>query len=322
MSNKVKITRRGFFKVTGTSIGALFLRSSPAEGAGRSAPVRDSRLRYDVDRFREVAPEFITHKEAGSIEPGLDRMRSISVSEKGDIVTVSGETMYIFYAPDFKDAKSFPLPRVSSAVSWADREKILVAFDGYADIYNTGGEKLGRVLAHETGSLITSVSVKNGLISAADAGRKRLLISDFKGRRLAAVEKGFQIPGKCFATVIGPEGTVWVTNPGKHSLEEYSLKGEKLSRWGKFSMDIDGFAGCCNPVDFAIDRKGNFITSEKGIPRIKQHNRRGELTGVIAPPAKFRRNDQELFIDADASGKIYVISNPEKRIRVFEPSAE
>ncbi|MBM3243119.1 hypothetical protein FJZ31_43220, partial [Candidatus Poribacteria bacterium] len=50
---------------------------------------------------------------------------------------------------------------------------------------------------------------------------------------------------------------------------------------GYLSMDIDGFCGCCNPVNFAMLPDGRFVTCEKGLPRVKIYDADGTFSGVV-----------------------------------------
>ena len=82
-------------------------------------------------------------------------------------------------------------------------------------------------------------------------------------------------------------------------------------------MNIDGFGGCCNPSHIAILGDGSFVTSEKGIPRVKIHNRLGELVGVVAPSEQFDENTVGLDLAFDSQDRIYVLDPKRKAIRIF-----
>ena len=55
--------------------------------------------------------------------------------------------------------------------------------------------------------------------------------------------------------------------------------------WGRVSLAIDGFCGCCNPCRFNVLADGRFLTSEKGLPRVKIYTADGALQSVVADPA-------------------------------------
>ena len=75
---------------------------------------------------------------------------------------------------------------------------------------------------------------------------------------------------------------MWVVNPGMHAFENYEFDGDLRAFWENTSMKIDGFSGCCNPAHFTFLPDGSFVTSEKGLVRVKVHKPSGELLGVVA----------------------------------------
>ncbi|MBU4493955.1 MAG: hypothetical protein KJ874_01485, partial [Acidobacteria bacterium] len=87
--------------------------------------------------------------------------------------------------------------------------------------------------------------------------------------------------------------------------------------WGEASMDIEGFCGCCNPSHFAVLPDGSFVTSEKGIPRVKIYDRLGRLASVVAGPDRFDEGTKGLDTAADADGRIYILDPSRKRVRIF-----
>jgi hypothetical protein len=83
-------------------------------------------------------------------------------------------------------------------------------------------------------------------------------------------------------------------------------------------MEIQGFSGCCNPSHFAILEDGSFVTSEKGLPRVKVYNRIGNLVSVVALAEHFMEGTVGLDLAVDAAQKIYVLDPLQKIVRIFE----
>jgi len=102
------------------------------------------------------------------------------------------------------------------------------------------------------------------------------------------------------------------------NVENYTDEGTLRAFWGRPSFDIDGFTGCCNPAHFAIFPDGSFVTSEKGLARIKVYKASGELDCVVSVPEDFKEESEPSDIAVDASGKIYALDVVKKRIRIFE----
>ena len=82
-------------------------------------------------------------------------------------------------------------------------------------------------------------------------------------------------------------------------------------------MTVEGFCGCCNPTHFVVREDGSFVTSEKGIERVKIHGPDGSLVGVVAPPELFRPDTRGLALAVDEAGRILVLDPEQARVRVF-----
>ena len=83
-------------------------------------------------------------------------------------------------------------------------------------------------------------------------------------------------------------------------------------------MGIEGFCGCCNPTHFIILEDDSFVTSEKGLPRVKMYNRIGELVSVVAPTDQFVESTVGLDLAVDSSQRIYVLDPMQRLVRIFE----
>ena len=110
-----------------------------------------------------------------------------------------------------------------------------------------------------------------------------------------------------------------MVNPGLHALENYTPEGNLREHWQNTGVNIEGFSGCCNPAHFTFLPDGKFVTSEKGLVRIKIYKPSGEFLGVVAPPASFVEEGKAPDVAADANGNVYALDFDRKVIRVFEP---
>ncbi len=82
-------------------------------------------------------------------------------------------------------------------------------------------------------------------------------------------------------------------------------------------MGLDGFSGCCNPSNFVILPNGSFVTSEKGIIRVKIHNPAGEFETVVATPNQFEKGTTGLDLAVDSDGRILVLDPKKGMVRIF-----
>ena len=178
---------------------------------------------------------------------------------------------------------------------------------------------------------LTSISVSNNTLFVADWGDRKVLKYSISGE-LQDSFGGFVIPSPFFDAAVSPDSLLHVANTGEHRIEAYNLKGDLMSWWGGFSnVDVAGFCGCCNPVNFAMLPAGEgFVTSEKGLTRVKVYDRDGEFVGVVAGPELFERHDSlcaapgydktrvGLDVAVDSSGRVFVLDPATSELRIFE----
>jgi hypothetical protein len=86
-------------------------------------------------------------------------------------------------------------------------------------------------------------------------------------------------------------------------------------------MGVEGFCGCCNPTHMAILPDGSFVTSEKGLPRVKIHAQSGELKAVVAAPDSFAEHTVGLDLAVDSAGRILVLDPVARAVRIFSEKA-
>jgi len=60
------------------------------------------------------------------------------------------------------------------------------------------------------------------------------------------------------------------------------------------------------------------VTSEKGLIRVKIHDRNGSFRSVVAGPDRFIEGTVQLDLAVDSRGRILVLDPRRKRVRVFE----
>ena len=85
------------------------------------------------------------------------------------------------------------------------------------------------------------------------------------------------------------------------------------------TVEIDGFQGCCNPVRIAVMEDGSFVTSEKGVVRIKIYDQSGTLRSVVAAPDLFKEEGKAPDVCVDSAGVVYALDMDRNVIRIFEP---
>ena len=97
-------------------------------------------------------------------------------------------------------------------------------------------------------------------------------------------------------------------------------------------MAVENFCGCCNPVHFARRPDGKFVTSEKGLNRIKIYDAKGNFEGVVAGPEHLVK-DLELAkracadcrigfgfdVACDSTGRVLALDPATRTVRIFTP---
>ena len=83
-------------------------------------------------------------------------------------------------------------------------------------------------------------------------------------------------------------------------------------------MQWDGFSGCCNPSHIALLSDGSFVTSEKGLVRIKIHAPNGDFLCAVATPHDFEEDIAGIDLAVDSKDNIYAIIPKTNELRVYK----
>ncbi len=280
---------------------------------------------YDVDAFRSVDPEMVRWQEVRQVGLDTDNPKAITYADGKIYLAADNELQVIGSDWVRLFRRAFPAEPASLAV---DGEGWIVAgMTNHLIMLDNKGDKVAEseLLPEETS--ITSVAILDDNVYAADAAGRRILVFNqdlkltgvFRGESGVSELHGFIVPGGHFSLAVNPEQELWITNPGIHSLQNYTASGRLRSYIQRTSFGIDGFSGCCNPVHFTFLPDGRFVTSEKGIIRIKVMRESGETESVVAPPEAFAGGTRAPAVAADDDGNVLVLDFDRNMIRIFEP---
>jgi hypothetical protein len=278
---------------------------------------------YDVDDFKNVPEEMIHYKESKNFKLGFETPASITID--GDKLYVSGDNKLQIIDTAGKLLSELNLPGKPQTVE-VFNDIIYISINNQVLVYTQAGDLIKEWGKLGENSLITAIAAFENNVYVADAGMRKVLRYSLEGEKLAefdgkadeGVLHGFIIPSPFFDLDINPDGDLWVVNPGLHALENYTEDGNLREHWNNTTMQTEGFSGCCNPANFTFLPDGRFVTSEKGLVRIKTYKPSGEFDGVVAAPAKFTDEGEAPDIAADSNGNIYALDFDKKMIRVFE----
>jgi len=288
-------------------------------------PNPENPYEYDLTKQKEIDSTLICYQEISSVKPETDYLYGIATDANDNLYVSTTEKLYI-YNSNQKLIKSIPLIDNAYCLAVAESGDIYLGMADHVEVWNKDGNQLQSWARLSDSSIYTSIAVNESSVFVADAGNKVVYHFNLYGELQNKIgEKdtkngklGFILPSAYFDLLIGREDELWVVNPGIHQLESYRPNGEMITSWQRTSMQLDGFSGCCNPSHIAMLSDGSFVTSEKGIERVKIHLPTGEFKCVVASPDQFIAGTTDLDLAVDTKDRIYV-SDPKKGlVRIFE----
>lgn len=281
---------------------------------------------FELDSLRKGDSMSTAYTETLQFKTSLEEIHGIATDANGKIY-VSGKNAVEIFDPSGKTENKFKIDGTSHCISLDEKGNILLGMQDHIDIRNISGKQLSRWNSLGADAVITSIAASGNNVFVADAGQKVVYRFDSKGNLINKIGlkdpatgiPGFIIPSPYFDLGISKDGNLWVVNPGRHSFEKYSFDGKLLTSWGKASMAMEGFCGCCNPSNFAMIYDSAFVTSEKAIERIKIYNADGTFRCVVAIPGQFEEGTKGIDLAVDKQNRILVLDPVKMLVRVFEP---
>jgi sugar lactone lactonase YvrE len=279
---------------------------------------------YDISAFKKVPPEMIGYEEGASFATTLEESTAIAAGDDGRIY-VAGDLKIVVFNTDGAPSSSFSIPANSNALAVDAEENIYVGATDRVIVYGKNGSVTEWPSLGENAN-ITSVAIGADDVFVADFDSRLVWRFDKSGSLKGQIGEaqptvgypGFLVPSPYFDVALAPDGSLWATNPGKLRVEEHSPDGGFKRSWGGPSMKLEGFCGCCNPMQIAIAPDGSFFTAEKGLPRVKVCSADGTLKTVVAGPEQF--DDGTILDFALGEGpRVYVLDRSRNLVRTFTP---
>jgi sugar lactone lactonase YvrE len=307
---------------TRVSLGAS---SKPARPA--SAPIA-----YDVERYRKTDPALLHYESAGSYLSPHEAPKRLAFGPDGTLWVTAGKFVTALDKQGGKTGDVAANEEVQ-CVAVAPDGAIHVGLRDHIEVFDAQGKRLAKWEAPAKKAWLTSLAVGEKDLFASDAGNRIVYRFDRSGKLLGRIGAkdaardipAFVVPSPYFDLEIGPDGLLWVVNPGFHQLQAFTFDGQLEKKWGQPSFSIDGFCGCCNPSYFTLLADGRFVTSEKGLSRIKVYAADGKFESVVAGQEAFPKYSENINtapipvdVAADAAGRIYVADTLGHEIRVYK----
>lgn len=281
----------------------------------------------ETAQLKDVDPALISHKEIRNFS--LGSLKSAALAYSDGRLFVAGDSTLLIMGTDGSGPQKHPI-LADPLGMLVSEQGIFIGYERFVAHYDDEVKLVRRWADLGPRAVITNLAGKGEKVYVADAGNREVRIYSLQGEVLGVFEgkseseagHGFIVPSANFDLAVNDYGELWVVNPGKHAMENYSDDGRMRGFWEKASFGIDGFLGCCNPARITVMDDGSFVTSEKGMVRIKIHDQSGKLISVVAAPDLFEEEGKAPDVCCDDRGVIYALDFDRNVIRVFEPKAD
>lgn len=314
--------------------------------SGRRGSGLSGAFDYDLAPVATIDPALIAYRQTITLPLAIKEPRGLAVDEQ-DRIYVAGDRRVEVFAPDGTKSHQYDLDDQPRCLAVAGSHhvfpgRIYIAAKSRVLVLDGSGKPVAAWEDLGPKAILTSLAVAEQEVLVADAGNRIVLRYDAAGKVLGRIGQrdpakhilGFVIPSPYFDLAMGADGLVRVVNPGAHRIEAYTLEGDLEVWWGRRSEAVEGFCGCCNPTHIALLPDSRFVTSEKGIPRVKIYSADGQFACVVAGPETLApgaavleetRPDHKLpvfDVAADRRGRVLVLDPRDRIVRIFEPKGQ
>jgi len=280
---------------------------------------------YNIEHFKQSDSALNKYNEIAGIKADFQKMYALAIGSL-DRLYLAGDQAYHIYDNSGVLQSTVACGQPARALAVDINNDVYLGMTDHIRIFDQSGKQKSRWTQFPGKSMITSLAVTEKEVYVADAGNFVVWKYDKSGHLQQRIgEKdpdkgipGFIIPSPYFDLAVDPDGFLWVVNPGRLTLENYTMDGGLRTSWGEAGMDIERFCGCCNPGHIAILQDGSFVTAEKGIARVKIYNRLGRLVAVVAGPEQFTEGTVGMDLAVDSRNRIYVLDPKRHCVRIFE----
>jgi len=343
--SQVRLTRRAFLRAQASTVRRLALGALALVSVrhARTAAAQDAKggnpFAYDVGRFEATDPKLVRYQEVARFRSPRAEARRLAFGPDGQLYVAAGNYVTVMRT-DGSVVSELALSSPPRCVAVAKDGLIYVGFRERIEVYEASGQRQAAWDSPRGRPWFTGLAIGENDVFAADAGNRVVLRYDWTGKlvgRIGAKDKDRQVPGLVLPSPyldveLYKDGLLRVNNPGRHRVEVYTVDGDLEFFWGKASAAIDGFCGCCNPINLALLPDGRCVTCEKGLPRVKVYRANGEFDCVVAGPESFPENARVgagegtgdgvkagLDVVVDAQERLYVLDFVAGNVRVLAP---
>lgn len=316
---------------------ALF-RADPWADRGSGLPAGFS---LDLQTHLSVDPALLRFTQTAAIAVPFSGLRAVAVGPQDRIYVAADRAVHIVRSDGTPQGMlqlgGQPTCLAVAGTSHIAPGRVYVGTGRQIELFDATGAAAGTWPGLSEKSLLTSIAVGANDVFVADAGMRVVLRYSGEGKMIGQIGRrdpdrqmpDFIIPSAYFDVALGLDGEVCAVNPGARRVQMYTYDGDLEGFWGQAGPGIEGFFGCCNPAHLAVLPNGQFVTSEKGIPRIKVYSEQGDFDGVVAGPQQLgvsaaaigdprALEGQPVFdIATDRHGRVLVLDPIARMVRIF-----
>jgi len=173
-------------------------------------------------------------------------------------------------------------------------------------------------------STITALTMSGGKLFVADAGKRKVYCYSVSGKKLWEIngngEDKFIIPSPYFDLSPDGDGGIWVVNPGRHRVENYTAEGKFKASWEPVPKNT--MLGCCNPAYLGVLSGDRFVSLEKGLVRSRLFAPSGKIIEYLVPENNFSQGEFRYDLAVLPGNKVAILDGPRNKIDIYEQRAK
>ena len=282
-------------------------------------------IEYNIEAFEDLDKIETNYVEKEPIALDLVEPRAMAVV--AGKLYVAGNNTVAIYGENGERTAEYAFEGVPTSIGADPDGTIFVGLKNKICVLDANGVKQTEWTEFTPRSYITAIATSGPDVFVADAGKRVVMRLDRNGKVQTEIGKkdldrdvpGLEAPSPYLDLALNADGDLWVVNPGKLGLEQYRSDGSIVTSWYRPTvLELDGFPGCCNPTHIAFTSKGDLITSEKGLVRLKKFEvTSGEFNGLVVGSALFPKEQSVRDIAVDSRDRILVLDAKQKSVRIF-----
>jgi len=273
----------------------------------------------------EVDPALIKWTRADSWDIAMEGANNLRILPGGGVVVIGAGGFEALELPGYGTPPALPRTDELRSDLLRTEDGGFVTSSRQDLIHHTSADDLeGNILFSPGGNAyITNLALDaDGNILIADMGNRLFwkvspdgqLLAKWGNKNPDLNQPGLVIPSPYLDVTLDEEGRVWGVNPGRQSIYLYDEDHAVVRSWGFASARTEGFCGCCNPTHLVALPGGTFLTSEKGLPRVKEYSNEGELVGVVAPPTDFDPDGDAIVMAAPDADEVLILDPSDQKL--------